>query len=153
MKYKLFKCDNELHLILANGEIKIISPSDVGAYVLNFDSFNLSGSATKLGESMFERYNGEPLLALDDSFHLIVYNASFLREIFFDEEAYLKIQAYADKIGKSRIRVFQLCKEGRIPGAIQRGTKWYIPKDAPYPEDARAGRDMSKRYISVEENN
>lgn len=153
MKYKLFKCDNELHLILSTGEIKIISYEEVGAYVLNFDSFESSGPASTLAEQMFDRYRGEPLLALDDSSHLIVYNANFLREIFFDENAYLKIQAYADMIGKSRIRVLQLCKEGRIPGAIQRGTKWYIPKDAQYPDDARAGRDMSKRYGNIKENN
>lgn len=153
MKYKLFKCDNELHLILATGEIKIISHEEVGAYILNFDSFESSGTSTPFAVQMFEQYHGEPILALDDNSHLIVYNANFLREIFFDEKAYLKIQAYADKIGKSRIRILQLCKEGRIPGAIQRGTKWYIPKDAPYPDDARAGRDMSKRYVNTKENN
>lgn len=153
MKYKLFKCDHEFHLILATGEIKIIAPEEVGAYVLNFDSFESSNTIAPVAKQMFDQYCGEPLLALDDSSNLIVYNANFLRELFFDEKAYLKIQAYADKIGKSRIRVLQLCKEGRIHGAIQRGTKWYIPKDAPYPDDARAGRDMSKRYMNTKENN
>ncbi len=43
----------------------------------------------------------------------------------------------AEKWGISRRRVTVLCATGRIPGVIQVGAMWLIPKDAKKPEDGR----------------
>ena len=42
-------------------------------------------------------------------------------------------------ISSKRIRV--LCNEGRIAGAIKKGTQWLIPTDAQKPVDKRVERD------------
>ena len=43
----------------------------------------------------------------------------------------------AKKWNISRRRVTVLCATGRIPGVIQMGAMWLIPKNAKKPEDGR----------------
>ena len=46
----------------------------------------------------------------------------------------------SDKWNISRRRIATLCKEGRIPGSILKGSVWLIPSDAARPKDARHDR-------------
>ena len=43
----------------------------------------------------------------------------------------------AEKWGISRRRVTVLCATGRIPGVVQVGAMWLIPKNAEKPVDGR----------------
>ena len=50
---------------------------------------------------------------------------------------YLTTMECAEKWNVSQRWVAIYCKEGRIPGAIQKGRMWFIPKDAKKPENPR----------------
>lgn len=49
----------------------------------------------------------------------------------------------AKKWNISEQRVSTLCKQGRIPGVVRNGHKWYIPEKAEKPEDARKTKKKS----------
>jgi DNA adenine methylase len=53
---------------------------------------------------------------------------------------YLTTSEAAEKWNISRRRVTVLCSTGRIPGALQKGGVWLIPKKAKKPEDGRKVR-------------
>ena len=53
------------------------------------------------------------------------------------ETKYLTTMEYAELHGKQDSIVRRICRAGRIPGAIQKGKSWLIPKNAPYPTDER----------------
>ena len=48
---------------------------------------------------------------------------------------YISVSDYAKKNERSVSRIKKLCSENRIPGAIQMGGQWFIPKKASYPVD------------------
>ena len=150
MKYKLLKYDNEYHLLFATGEMKMLTIEQVQAFILNFDSFEFDGSTNSFSTPLFDKNTGEHLATLSDDLKLTLHSAAFLRELFFDESAYLSIQQFAEKHGRKRAIVSRLCNDGRILGAVRKGPRWYIPKDASYPVDGRVNRDMSSKYLTVE---
>ena len=55
---------------------------------------------------------------------------------------YLSTAEIAEKWGLSRRRVSVYCKEGRIPGAIQKSKMWLVPADAKKPIDPRKVRKI-----------
>ena len=57
---------------------------------------------------------------------------------------YLSIKQTSEKWSLSVRWINNLCKEGRIPGAVKIGSYWAIPEDAEKPKDARI---RSGRYI------
>lgn len=50
---------------------------------------------------------------------------------------YITTTEAAERWGISRRRVSLYCKDGRIPGAEQKGVMWLIPEDAEKPIDPR----------------
>lgn len=57
---------------------------------------------------------------------------------------YLSIRQTSEKWGISARWISDLCKDGRINGAMKIGSYWAIPENAKKPEDARI---KSGRYI------
>jgi len=58
---------------------------------------------------------------------------------------FLTTSELAEKWKITGSRVFKLCSEGRIKGAVLKGNTWLIPSDAQKPEDPRRlkqGRDQ-----------
>ena len=53
---------------------------------------------------------------------------------------FLTTSEAAERWGISRRRVTVLCSTGRIPGAIQVGSLWLLPKSAKKPADGRKAR-------------
>ncbi|MEG1991362.1 MAG: DNA-binding protein [Christensenella sp.] len=57
---------------------------------------------------------------------------------------YISVAEASEKWGISARRVYTLCAEGRISGAIRFVRVWAIPKDAEKPIDARV---KSGKYV------
>ena len=57
---------------------------------------------------------------------------------------YLSIRQTSEKWNLSARWISDLCKAGRIPGAMKVGSYWVIPEDAEKPADARI---KSGKYI------
>ena len=145
MKYKLMKYNDELHLLFFTGNIQILTMDEARRYVFDFDSVELPEGADM--SHIFNDYEGELLVSLEDNGNLTVYNSRFIRELAMPSEfPYFSVPEYAAAHEKKGSIIRRLCGEGRIEGAVQIGATWLIPKNAPYPDDRRAGRDMSKRY-------
>lgn len=62
---------------------------------------------------------------------------------------YLSIKQTSEKWNLSVRWISDLCKAGRIPGAMKIGSYWAIPEDAERPVDARI---KSGKYITVQSN-
>ncbi len=64
---------------------------------------------------------------------------------------YIKIEEAASKWGLSVRRVQDLCKMGRVPGAMRFGTNWMIPKLSERPVDGRS-KEGKAAMANAEEN-
>ena len=61
---------------------------------------------------------------------------------------YLSIKQTSEKWGISVRRINDLCKAGRLPGAMKVGSYWAIPADCEKPKDSRI---RSGRYVKPKE--
>ena len=57
----------------------------------------------------------------------------------------LPIAEYAALVNRSVSAVRQKCQRGTLPGAVKLGRDWFIPPDAPYPDE----RVRSGKYIGT----
>ncbi|MDD4510347.1 MAG: DNA-binding protein [Oscillospiraceae bacterium] len=62
-------------------------------------------------------------------------------------ESYMSVKEASDKWKIGRRRIYTLCEQERIPGAIRFSYVWMIPADAQKPADARI---KSGKYIKKE---
>ena len=60
---------------------------------------------------------------------------------------YSTTEETAQKWNISRRRVTVLCATGRIPGVVQMGSMWLIPKDAKKPADGRKVKNKECRSV------
>ncbi len=58
---------------------------------------------------------------------------------------YSTTEEIAKKWNISRRRVTVLCSTGRIPGVVQMGAMWLIPKDAKKPADGRKVQNKGQK--------
>jgi len=145
MKARLIRDDDELRLLLCNGQLIKISESDAKRFLLTYDYPNhYSGDDTWDYPISMADYDGETLAVVNDDGELIIKNADFLRSVLFQNEInYVTAPEYAEMHGKKRSIVMRHCREDRIPGATQVGTTWIIPENAPYPPDTRGYKKKS----------
>ncbi|MBR1742317.1 MAG: hypothetical protein IJ733_10730 [Lachnospiraceae bacterium] len=52
---------------------------------------------------------------------------------------YLSTTEYGKRHKMSAAMIKVHCQNGRLKGAYKLGSRWYIPENAPYPEDRRSG--------------
>ncbi len=147
MRFKLVKNYDEWHLLTSSGQIRIVTAEEMRQFLMDINSVNEIESDTEKSEEIFDHYEGEPLMASLDGKTFTIYSADFLNELLTPSDfPYLTTDEFAEKHNRKKSIVLRMCRAGRIKGAVQKGYSWYIPKEAKYPEDKRAGRDMSKRY-------
>lgn len=85
-----------------------------------------------------EEHPGKSLVWVTDDNALIIKENVFIPFVeSVKEENYITVQEYAKLCGRSTARIKVLCSEGRLPGAIKKGKRWFIPHNTPFPEDAR----------------
>ena len=60
---------------------------------------------------------------------------------------FLTTSETAKKWNISRRRVSLLCAEGRIEGAIHKGSLWLIPDTAKKPQDPRKKKEIPKKKV------
>ena len=58
----------------------------------------------------------------------------------------IPIAEYAARVGRAVSSVRQKCQRGTLPGAVKLGRDWFIPPDAPYPDERiRSGKYLGAR--------
>ena len=148
MKLRLIKTKSGIQLLCPNGTI-INANKDVLIKLLT--SFKLprqfdgKDGYWNNNVSDMDDVKGETLAYVDYRDDLVVINANTFRDIVMPIN-YVSAAEYASMHHKGRAIVKRHCKDGKIPGAELHSTGWLIPKDAPYPEDARLGpRDQDTK--------
>ena len=147
MKARLVFLANEYHLLLCTGKIKKLTSDEAKHFVATYDSeLHYAGRTTWDGSGLtMDDYGGETIARVQDNGTLVVENAAHFRKIIGENDInYLSPLEYADKVGRDRSLINQLCRAGRIPGAKKMGSHWMIPENAQYPSDARIGRRIKE---------
>ena len=73
---------------------------------------------------------GETLAFVDDSYKLVIISDKLFSSPYTN---YISATEYAEKHGKRRPSVKNMCGAGRIEGAYKTSSGWLIPENAPYP--------------------
>ena len=142
MKARLAFIHDQIELLTSNGKIKALSLSEAKDFLLTYDSLKHymgEGTWDYSGIDMVG-YGGTCIAHVSENNTITILNGALFRKIMSASTPYLTTSEYAEKVGKQRAIVIRMCRNGRIPGAIQKGSTWLIPEGAPYPDDARVGK-------------
>lgn len=136
MKARLLQSNGSLQLLLCTGVIKMISTAEAKEFVLSFYDpahYDSPGAWDDDVISM-ESYAGETIAQVNDDGTLLVIDGETFCNIVSSEGAkLLTVPEYAALHGKKTAIVRRFCLQGRFHGAVQKGSRWLIPADAPYP--------------------
>lgn len=141
MKARLIRQKTKQLLLLPNGTVAIANEIVLKQLFLFFNDLSLiTGKDGRWDDDCLrmEDVKGKTLAWVDDNNVLCVKENPFTPLIhnIVDEE-YITLHEYAEMHGKNDNRIKLLCREGRIAGATKKAGKWFVPKHAPYPQDAR----------------
>ena len=140
MKLRLIKAKNEMQILCSNGSIIEANHKTLSELLVGFKKyFDFKGSEKFWSNtcSNMEDVKGETLAYVDDRGALVILNQNTFASVVMHEN-YISTTEYANKVGKSRPSIKNMCAAGRIPGAYKTSSGWLIPENAPYPEDGRS---------------
>lgn len=131
VKARLSEIEGNYYLELPNAKPRLIEHDEIRQFILSYQDpqYFFIGSA-----HLTTRPKGEILAKVFESGSLIITSPQFLSNLFSPPINYITVAEYAALHGRKEKIITRLCREGRIPGAIQRSYRWLIPADAPYPE-------------------
>lgn len=141
MKARLVERDGSLELLLCTGVIKLLNAVEAREFLLHYDDSSHYAGDTSWDDEVLSMscYSGETIAIVSEDGILEIHNPDLYRTILFPKEVVLlTIPEYAEKHGKKTAIIRRFCLAGRIEGAIQKGSRWLIPENAPYPTDERA---------------
>lgn len=142
MLARLIKTHSQLILLYSDGTT---GPADATSLWRLFTGFRkverLTGNETRWDTAYphMEQVPGYTMAFVDEGKQLIIADPSAFQAILAGAaaEEYLTTSEYAEVVGRSVVRVKQMCQAGRIVGAVRKGGQWFIPEFAEYPADAR----------------
>lgn len=141
MKLRLIKKGGQRLLLCPDKTIAFVDDSLLRRLFVCYQDVSLfSGNDGYWNEggNKMENFSGQTLAYVNDKNELCLVENPFIsimRNLADDE--YITLHEYAELHGKNDNRIKLLCREGRIPGALKKAGKWFIPKHSPYPKDAR----------------
>ena len=141
MKLRLIKRDRKLLLLCADGSIATANDNVLRKLFVCFntpEAFRGEDGRWKYGNTEIAAVDGTTVAYVNEENHLCLVENPFvsLMQNVVDDE-YITLHEYAEIHQKNDNRIKALCREERIPGALKKAGKWFIPKHAPYPKDAR----------------
>ena len=141
MKLRLIKKDGQHLLLCADGTIAQADDRIMRELFVCFktpSSFSGNYGHWDQESTTMESVKGNTMAYVNEENELCLVENPFLSlmQNLADDE-YITLHEYAEIHQKNDNRIKALCREERIPGAIKKAGKWFIPKHAPYPKDAR----------------
>ena len=141
MKLRLIKKDSQKLLLCQDGTVAIADNELLRKLFVCFDNpATFSGKYGHWNKEIerMDDFEGKTLAYVSDDCQLCLIENPFmaLMQNIADDE-YITLHEYAELHRKNDNRIKALCREERILGAIKKAGKWFIPKHAPYPQDAR----------------
>lgn len=141
MKARLIRYRGKEQLLCSDGTIADATDSILRRLFVAHTAADMikgkAGTWTDKCDAM-EDHRGKSLAWVEDDGTLVIKENVFIPLVAsVKEDDYVTAQEYAEHCGRSVARVKMLCQEGRIPGAIKKSGRWFIPRNAPFPDDAR----------------
>lgn len=135
MLAKIVLIKNEYHLCLCNSKPKKLGLPEFRAFLETFnDKRHYPTDEADNEQGVLSPANGELLAEVSDDLKLTVVSPKLFFDVFHAKEIrYITLDEYAELVGRGRNIVGRMCRNGRIPGARQQGSRWLSPEDAPYP--------------------
>ena len=140
MKIRLVTLKKDTLLYCKNGSILKVTEENLKRLFENFkntNSFKGNDGFWNSNIADIEHAPGITIAYVDDTNKLVVLDSNIFKGLFKEEIQYLSATEYANKVGKSRPSIKNMCAAGRIPGAYKTSSGWLIPENAPYPKDGR----------------
>lgn len=140
MKLRLIKKDGQYSLLCEDGTIANVNDAVLRELFICFKTTNFTGKNGYWNQEtpIIDDVKGTTIAYINDKNELCLVENPFLTlmQNLADDE-YITLREYAELHHKNDNRIKALCREERIPGAVKKAGKWFIPKHAPYPKDAR----------------
>ena len=136
VKAYLFLDNGTYSLLLSDGSLRTLEKEEVRSFILSFTNSSHYSEIKKADLA-------EPshvVAYVDSTCRLIVSNPILFADVFQTGVRYIPAAEYGLLHGKKGSIVYRHCREGRIPGAVLRDRRWWIPEGTPYPESDRRGR-------------
>ena len=140
MKARLIRLEDTMQILFCTGRILNVDAKGALSFLKTYDNPSHYAGTSKWNNEIIrmEEYEGETIAVVEDSGALRVENAGLFRYILTNgTPKLLTSQEYAALYDRNETRVRLLCREGRLAGAMQKGTVWLIPENAPFPADER----------------
>ena len=137
MKLRVINHRNEKYILCPNGSKIKVTQESLSKLLINFKKpSSFKGEDGYWSEVIADMNSapGETLAFVDDKLRLIILNNKLFEIINVEAPIYISATEYADKQGKSRPAVKNMCAAGRIEGAYKTSSGWLIPENAPWPE-------------------
>ena len=82
---------------------------------------------------------GKTLAYVNDNDELCIVDANPFYKLISSvgNSEYITLKEYAEMHSKGEARIKVLCKNQQLAGAVRKGGCWFIPINAPYPQDGR----------------
>ncbi len=119
------------YLEIAPKEHKPCSEDEVRQFILTYNDPKYYNSEASFLSHDFE---GEVLAYANEDDELTVTSPFILEKLFQTSTKYITVVEFAERYGKQRNIIARFCRQGRIPGVIQKEHRWLIPENAPYPK-------------------
>ena len=135
MKLRLIEQRKQRLLLCPNGSILKVDKDVLERLLTGFkkpSAFKGTDGFWSAENASMEDVYGETLAFVDDAHKLVIISEKLLSST--KSVTYISATEYAEKHGKSRPSVKNMCAEGRIEGAYKTSSGWLIPEDAPWPE-------------------
>ena len=136
MLFRLYKVDEDYHLLLTDGTYRIFGRKDAYYAISHYDELLENKAHQTEFPGFFDGYEGELIASLEANGSLSIHNAESLRSLISfksDNLNYISLKEYSDKFDKSITVMRKLCLADRIPGAIKISGRWLVPEDAALP--------------------
>lgn len=136
MKARLLRSNGSLQLLLCTGVIKMISVAEAKEFILSYYEPAHYDGAGEWDDDLvsMEAYTGNTIAQINDDGTMLVIDGETFGEIVSTEGVkFLTVPEYAALHGKKTAIVRRFCLQGRLQGAVQKGSRWLIPEDTPYP--------------------
>ena len=141
MTVRLIKKDGKLLLLCADGTIKEVTDAFLKEFFVTFRTSEFYHGDLGMWSTEADnitKYPGKTLAYVNENRELCIVENPFIAVMQnLTDDEYITLHEYAERQGKNDNRIKALCRENRIPGAIKKAGKWFIPKHSPYPKDAR----------------
>lgn len=143
MKLRVVSKDKELLLYCLDGTIQKLNDDALKMLFIGYPNTSMfSGkdgywNTTKLS---MEEAPGTTVAYVNDENELCIGDANPFYKLISSagNSEYITVQEYAKMHNKGEARIKVLCSEYLLSGAVKRGSRWFIPINAPYPKDKRS---------------